>query len=128
MSISSKVIFALGSNTDRVRNINKAKEIVNELFENVIYSRQMLTIPIGIHSEDFLNCIGLAYTTQEYSDIRLALKDIEQLCGDEKSKRAYGTVNLDIDILQFGEKRMHETDWERPYITELMKDIEVYIK
>lgn len=38
---------------------------------------------------------------------------------DEKDKNI---VKIDIDILLYGDKRLHDKDWTRGYVKELMKE------
>ena len=61
-----------------------------------------------------------ATTQNDYSQIRASLKEIERDCGDSRYLRNQHIVKMDIDVLLFGKQKMHEKDWERPYIKQLM--------
>lgn len=45
------------------------------------------------------------------------------MCGDTKEARNHNIVNIDIDILQYGDTRLHVDDWNRPYIATLLKQL-----
>ena len=45
------------------------------------------------------------------------------MAGDKEDDHRHGIVNLDIDLLAFGNLRLHEEDWHREYIKELLKEI-----
>ena len=40
-----------------------------------------------------------------------------------KEARNHNIVNIDIDILQYGDTRLHVDDWNRPYIATLLKQL-----
>ena len=48
---------------------------------------------------------------------------MEQTCGNTDRLREQGIVVLDIDILKYGDKKMHIDDWQRPYIQQLLKEM-----
>ena len=120
MQNKTKVILALGSNDSQENSIVKAKKRLETLFDDIRFSPAIWTKPIGIVSADFLNCMAVATTQTDYSQIRASLKEIERDCGDSRYLRNQHIVKMDIDVLLFGKQKMHEKDWERPYIKQLM--------
>lgn len=129
--IQTRIIIALGFNSPCADNITKAKKLVERTFKEVHFSRTMLTDPIGQlfretkngeQPRKFANCIATALTTLSADEVKEVLKDIETQCGDSRENRANGLVLLDADLLLHGKERHHESDWERPYIRELMKE------
>ena len=105
MQNKTKVILALGSNDSQENSIVKAKKRLETLFDDIRFSPAIWTKPVGIVSADFLNCMAVATTQTDYSQIRASFQHI---------------VKMDIDVLLFGKQKMHEKDWERPYIKQLM--------
>lgn len=64
----------------------------------------------------FTNEIIIGNTEMTYQELLDATKAIEKDCG----KRTDTRIPLDIDILQHGDTRYHEDDWQRPYVKDLM--------
>lgn len=89
---------------------------------DIVFSRSVWTAPIGIDSDNFLNCLVFTHTTHKLEYIIKAMKHIERLCGNRKRARSNNIVKMDIDVLRYDEIILHENDWSRNYIKELMKD------
>ncbi len=53
------------------------------------------------------------------------LKRIEQLAGNTLDKRNMGVVEADIDLLMYDDVKLHEKDWQRSYIKELVEELRV---
>ena len=122
MAERKEIVLALGSNFDQEINISKAKAKLYDLFGNdIIFSEQIWTIPIGMLSDKFLNCLAFVHTSYPLEYINKALKHIELICGTQKHERAKNIVKIDIDILKYGEKILHANDWTREYVVKLMK-------
>ena len=118
-----QVILALGTNCEQLRNMEKAKGMLADILWNISFSSQTWTAPIGIVSDQFLNCLAIGETSQSLSSLLSAIKRIERECGDSTALRQENIVRMDIDILLFGDKKMHNLDWQRPYIQQLMKEL-----
>ncbi len=119
----NKIIIALGSNTDAEKHVDAAKRMIEDVFHDVVFSSSLLTEPIGIDSDKFLNCLAVAFTELSMEETERALKRIERSCGDNDADRREGRILMDIDILEFGEARHHVGDWERDYVKTLLKEI-----
>ena len=103
MDDSKQIILALGSNSEQTIGMGKAKTLLMALLGDVRFSKTIWTSPIGI--------------------LNAALKKIEHLCGDTSSNRKENVIKMDIDILQYGTEIRHEKDWSRPYIIELLNEL-----
>jgi 2-amino-4-hydroxy-6-hydroxymethyldihydropteridine diphosphokinase len=53
----------------------------------------------------------------------VAIRNIEGRCGNRKAFRTRSIISIDVDILLYGDKKLHEADWERPYVKELMESL-----
>ena len=115
MDDSKQIILALGSNSEQT--------IGMALLGDVRFSKTIRTSPIGIQSDNFLNCMAKANTCMSFSRLNAALKKIEHLCGDTSTYRKENVIKMDIDILQYGTEIRHEKDWSRPYIIELLNEL-----
>lgn len=124
MSEEKKLILSLGSNINHKKNIDQAVSLLQKMFGNdkIVSSRQLWTNPIDIKSDKFLNCILFIYTSYGLDYIEKGMKELEQICGSSKVERDKNIIKIDIDILMYDNKRMHEKDWSRGYIKDLMKD------
>ena len=124
----TKLIIAFGSNFEPQINIAKAKQQLSSIFETTEFSSEIWTDPINIKSEKFINCIAIAETSFDLNTVLSSLKDIEDLCGNTIEKRKCGKVIMDVDILKYGDTIMHNDDWKRPYIIQLLKELHINIK
>ena len=121
MKQNNKLIIALGSNTNQMRCMNEAETKLKTLFgDNVTFSEHTWTKPIGMDSPLFLNTLAIIDTKHNLTQIKRALRHIEHSVGGSKMARKRNIVRMDIDILQYGEDRYHEEDWERDYIQKLL--------
>lgn len=122
----SRLVMALGCNYNHEMNMKRAQEEICTLFnESVVFTSMKWTSPIGIKSGMFLNCLAMTYTDLEYGRVRKALKHIETVCGNTNDDRMNNVVNMDIDILMYGDDRFHVEDWRREYVKELIRELDI---
>lgn len=127
MAHDTRIILALGSNNNQKANIENAFSMLKELFgHELFFSEYVWTEPIGIDSDKFLNCIAVTHATHNFVQTTRALKNIEHKLGTSKGLKEQGIVNMDIDILKFGDTICHKDDWNRKYIQDLMKSISAF--
>lgn len=124
MTENKKLILSLGSNYDQERNIIEAISLLNKMFakNDIVFSRQMWTDPVDIESDKFLNCMLFTYTSCGLDEVECGIKEIECICGRKNDEKDKNIVKIDIDILLYGNKRLHGKDWTRGYVKELMKE------
>lgn len=130
--------LSLGSNLgDRKANIDMALERLNALFGGR-YSRLspiIETKALGFDGNDFLNCIVVYESARKPENILKACKEIERSMGrtdapeyDSEGGRIYHNRTMDIDILIYGNIRVHTEKLTiphpqvetRPFIKELL--------
>lgn len=121
-AIVSRIIIAIGSNTDTHTAIAHARQLLEHEYGNVQFTRTIQTEPIGTFPGPFFNCLAVAYTSQPISVTQCFLKLLEAKCGDTQEQRKEGHVVLDADLLMHGDTRCHEADWQRVYIKTLMAE------
>lgn len=119
-----EIVIAIGTNTNQEISIFLAKQLLEQLFKDIKFTEELWTLPLDIKSDRFLNCLAIGHTTHGAPQIKSALRRIENRCGDSKTARTNGIVKMDIDILLYDGQRLHEEDWNRPYIKTLMKEID----
>lgn len=123
MSQLKRMLISIGSNNFPEDNMIRAKKMMENLFTDIKFSKDVWTEPIGLNSEKFMNCVAQTYTYHGLKQVSRALKQIEHKCGRKKPETRNGLISMDIDILLFGSFKLHEEDWNRPYISELIDDI-----
>ncbi len=120
-----KLIVAIGSNYDQKENVDFGKKKLKSILGDTVYfSREVWTHPVGIKSDNFLNCICVAETHHTPGQLRSAFKRIEKQCGRCIKNNREGKITLDLDILQYGDEKFHTDDWKRDYVTKLIDDYE----
>lgn len=118
------ILIALGTNViaDRIRFVEVHLE---QCFENVRFTHIIPTEPIGerFKGKQFFNAVMAGKTNLAKSEVEEQLKLIEQLAGNTQDKRNMGVVEADIDLLMYDDVKLHEKDWQRSYIKELVERI-----
>ena len=76
MDDSKQIILALGSNSEQTIGMGKAKTLLMALLGDVRFSKTIWTSPIGIQSDNFLNCMAKANTSISFTRIHTALNHI----------------------------------------------------
>lgn len=118
------ILIAIGTNViaDRIRFVEVHLE---QCFENVRFTHIIPTEPIGerFKGKQFFNAVMAGNTNMAMSEVEEQLKRIEQLAGNTLDKRNMGVVEADIDLLMYDDVKLHEKDWQRSYIKELVERI-----
>ncbi|WP_308231615.1 2-amino-4-hydroxy-6-hydroxymethyldihydropteridine diphosphokinase [uncultured Prevotella sp.] len=118
------ILIAIGTNViaDRIRFVEVHLE---QCFENVRFTHIIPTEPIGerFKGKQFFNAVMAGNTNLAMSEVEEQLKLIEQLAGNTLDKRNMGVVEADIDLLMYDDVKLHEKDWQRSYIKELVERI-----
>lgn len=120
------ILIALGTNViaDRIRFVETCLE---QSFEDVRFTQTIPTEPIGerFKGKQFYNAVMAGKTFMARNEVVEQLKRIEQLAGNTQDKRNIGVVEADIDLLMYDDEKLHEKDWQRPYIKELVEELRV---
>ena len=120
------ILIALGTNViaDRIRFVETCLE---QSFEEVRFTQTIPTEPIGerFKGKQFFNAVMAGKTFMARNEVVEQLKRIEQLAGNTLDKRNMGVVEADIDLLMYDDEKLHEKDWQRPYIKELVEELRV---
>ncbi|MBR5918994.1 MAG: 2-amino-4-hydroxy-6-hydroxymethyldihydropteridine diphosphokinase [Prevotella sp.] len=126
MTEAKDLIISIGTNVEQSINMFMGKRRLEELLHSVQYSTEVWSDAIDLPESDrFLNCLARVRTVHGLKQVQQALKQIERRCGVSQAMKHTGIVKLDLDILLYGNERFHEEDWERPYIQQLMRELNV---
>lgn len=120
MTKKSHIIIALGSNSEPQLNLTSACNELRTLLPGIRMTEAIWTDPIDMMSPQFINCIAEGETSLSLQQLQHMFKQLELKYGDSRELRQQNIVKLDIDLLLYGERRLHQKDWMRPYIIKLM--------
>lgn len=121
----TKVILSLAANRYQKSNLARARQCLGEVLSEISFTSELWTNPMGCtRKELYLNQLVSGYTTLTMDELIQRCKAIECDFGRTAQKRRLGIVPIDIDILLYDKQRLHERDWDRPYITSLMRELQ----
>ncbi len=126
LSDNDIVVLAVGANINAEANVSKAIQLLRHHISSMHYSNPTWTKPIGIASDDFLNCVITGVCDIEYPSLLQLTKEIEKICGDSRKQREKGAIAMDVDILLHHGKKYHPKDWGRQYIIDGIREISAY--
>ena len=114
----AKVIIALGSNYHQSAHIQWASECLSALLGEIRFSGRLWTPDVKGTGRWYMNRLAAGITTLPATELEQVLKEIETA-----SKRSKERVTIDLDLMQYDDRRYHERDWPRPYIQRLIPDL-----
>lgn len=119
------VILSLAANRYQKSNLAKARQRIGEVLTNIHYTTEQWTEPLSTKRRDpYLNQLAQGQTELGLEELNRRLKQIENDFGRTPEKRQRGIVPIDLDILQYGDQRHHERDWQRPYVADLLGQLQ----
>lgn len=119
---SNEIIISLASNYEQKKNLSEARMWLGQILFDISYSRELWTEPIGHPSSSlYLNQLVFAKCRLTTEELEQKLKQIEKKLGRTDECRQKGIVTVDLDLLQYGDDRYHLSDWERPYVKDLIE-------
>ena len=119
------VILSLAANRYQKSNLAKDRQRLGEVLTNIHYTTEQWTEPLSTKRRDpYLNQLAEGQTELGLEELNRRLKQIETDFGRTPEKRQRGIVPIDLDILQYGDQRHHERDWQRPYVADLLGQLQ----
>jgi 2-amino-4-hydroxy-6-hydroxymethyldihydropteridine diphosphokinase len=109
--------LALGANLgDRLATLQRAVELLAERDGiAVVRSSQVYeTDPVGPPQPNYLNAVIEIETTLEPRDVLAAANAVEDELGRVREER-WGPRTVDVDVLTYDEREVHEPDLEIPH-------------
>lgn len=134
----NNVIIAIGTNTNQQRNMEHARQVLRGLLRDARFTPAIWTAPypaspapteshvcygsVASHPSPapYLNALAFGHTALSLPRLQAKLKQLEESLGDPRGAHDDGTVNIDLDLLQYCDQRLRPNDWQRPYIQQLM--------
>ena len=123
---SKRVILALGTNVNQERNMKQVRRLLADTWPDMKFTTPKWTQPIGIASDLFYNCLAYTAVDESLEELTEKVKNMERICGNTRAERSLNRIQMDIDILLYGDNKLHIDDWQRDYIQELMNEIDLF--
>ena len=116
-----RIILAMGSNTTREQSMARAMTMIEKEMGKMTFTPTIESDAIGMVAEPFINCLAYGESDMTVREITMILKQIEHACGNNAELRSQNKIVIDLDLLLWGNKRYHSSDWNRHYVKELLK-------
>ena len=94
-----KYFLSIGSNIDAKKNLDFAYKELKNILDNIQSSSIYKTKAEGFEGDDFLNSIICGYANDNFEELNVKLKMIEDKSGRDRSKPKFSARTLDIDIV-----------------------------
>lgn len=115
------VLLSLASNHEAATHLEEARSKLQTIINNPLFSSELWTLPVGSkHLAKYLNQLMRGTTLLSVEELQRWLKKTEELMGRTPEDRQQGIVRIDLDLLQFDDRRYHEKDWQRDYVKQLL--------
>ena len=115
-------IASLGSNTDCLYTLGRARQLLQELWPQIQFSSPQWTTPIGMSNPAlFLNQVACFQSSLSVAEIRSRFHRIEQELGRDRSQRYW--ISLDLDLIQYGGSLLKPKDWEYDHVQEGVQEL-----
>lgn len=116
-----QIIISLASNENQEARLEAAREQLVQLLTECHFTSAMWTEPIhSSRKEPYLNQLCKGTTSLGEGLLCEVLKETEKRLG--RTKNEDGIVAIDLDLLQYDERRHHLRDWERNYVKDLLNE------
>jgi 2-amino-4-hydroxy-6-hydroxymethyldihydropteridine diphosphokinase len=118
------VYLGLGSNIgDRLKNIEQAISLLASKMTVEHASTVIETDPIGgPPQEKYLNAVLKVTTASSPHELLVTTQEIERLMGRQRTSIKNAPRIIDIDILLYGDQRIHDKDLTIPHPRMLMRE------
>lgn len=112
----ARVYIGIGSNIDPEHNVREAIRLLREMIEIKAISTFYRTEPIGTScTQSFYNGVVEAETDVEPRKLKFGiLRRIEELLSRVRTQDKYAPRTIDLDIVIYGDKVLHEPGIEIP--------------
>ena len=97
------VLVGLGSNIEPELNLQQAAVALGREFGEVTFSSVYRSAAVGMQGSDFLNACCLLSTDLDLSQVKVKLKQLEDMQGRDRSEGSWKPRTVDLDVLIFDE-------------------------
>ena len=120
------VLISIASNRDQRHRLEQARAELSEILNNPTFTSQLWTEPYNTRRSSALYLNQLVHGTYPgtMSQLVTALKQLEVKLGRTEQDRLLGIVEIDLDLMLYDHQRMHLSDWDRPFIQQLVHEMD----
>lgn len=86
-------------------------------FPGAEFSDVYSTHALNGKSADYLNMVVRIKTLLSVEKLSAMCKEFEAKCGRTRESKIRGSIEMDIDIMQFGSTKFRNDEWHNPYFT-----------
>lgn len=117
-------LIHIGSNVFSRLNIDKAKRMLLYSFPDIVFTNHVIIFSSSEEEKvfPFRNILGLFYTDMPVEEVIRKIKSIEFAIDKRPKDRDRGKVIIDIDLLQYGDEVLRNSDLEKDYVQELVTE------
>jgi len=112
--MSAVVYVSLGSNVDRESNIRLALRKMQQIFGTLRLSPVYESEAVGFDGDDFLNLVAGFECDIEVREVVLALREIEDQQGRDRTLPRFSHRPIDLDILTYNDLEIDEEGIQIP--------------
>ncbi|MBI3345204.1 MAG: 2-amino-4-hydroxy-6-hydroxymethyldihydropteridine diphosphokinase [Gammaproteobacteria bacterium] len=105
----TRVYVSVGSNIEREHNIRSGLAALRKRFGGLTVSSIYESNSYGFEGDNFYNLVVGFDSDQDVHSVVRALQDIEDRHGRVRSGPRYSSRTLDLDLLVYGDLRLHES-------------------
>ena len=117
-----QIIISLASNENQEARMAAAREQLVQLLTEAHFTSAIWTEPVNCsRKEPYLNQLCRGTTALGEGLLCEVLKETEKRLG--RTKNEDGIVAIDLDLLQYDERKHHLRDWERNYVKDLLNEL-----
>lgn len=117
-----QIIISLASNEDQEAHLAAAREQLVQLLTEAHFTSAIWTEPVNCsRKEPYLNQLCQGTTSLGEGLLCEVLKETEKRIG--RTKNEDGIVAIDLDLLQYDERKHHLRDWGRNYVKDLLNEL-----
>jgi 2-amino-4-hydroxy-6-hydroxymethyldihydropteridine diphosphokinase len=118
-------LLSISSNFQARSNLPKARQMLKNLFAQIVFTEALPTKPYGDHyKRPFVNVLAIAHHSAGPDEINAQLKEIEKRLGRTPEDKAKGKVVIDLDLIAADGKILRPKDFERSYVQDLLPQID----
>ncbi|MBE6304976.1 MAG: hypothetical protein E7082_03520 [Bacteroidales bacterium] len=111
-----RYIVSIGSNCPEAQAMmRKADGWLSENFLIIDSSGVYSSKALNGTSPDYLNEVVILESQMSVTEITAAAKTFECLCGRSAQSKSFGSIEMDIDIIQAGNTILRPTEFTRAY-------------
>ena len=117
------VILSIGSNHKAEINMQRTHEMLGKVMTDTRFTGIIETEDSEGGGDSFLNQMALGDTEMPFAAFRAYTKKLESILGRTPKRKAYGIIDIDIDILMYDNQTYKEDDWMTDHVQQLVKEL-----